>query len=268
MSVPLWTRRHPPRPDREAEVVLYVFSRGDPERGPLASGPFGLPEGGLHGVEVRRHPRAAASEWFDTFRSGSLRASAAAHLDDLTALDAADTCHSIRVTVPDPPDLGHLQAAWAVARWLLASGADVVLDGAPIRFRSAAPPPRPHLDIRDHVSILVETTPSLGDDGFAMHTRGLRAFGRPDLVTVVRPTDVDPLGPVLLRLAAALADGWMPETATEVDLGEGAILAVHHDPGLALVRALGLNNDALVLTDPAGDALVGFAERLGATGRA
>ena len=264
MSVPLWTRRHPPQPDREAEVVLYVFSRGDPQRGPLHSGRVGLPEGRLHGVEVRRHRREAALDWFDTFRTGPLRASAVAHLADLAALDAADTCHSIRAAVPDPPDLGHLQAAWAVARWLLTTGADVVLDGAAIRFRTAAPAVGPQLDIRDHVSILVETTPSLGGDGCVMHTRGLRAFGRPDLVTVVRPTDVDPLGPVLLRLAAALADGWMPETGTEVDLGGGAAIAVHRDPGLALVRALGLNNDALVLTDLAGDALVGFAERLGA----
>lgn len=263
MSVPVWTRRHPPQPGREAEVVLYVFSCGDPEKGPLSAARFGLPAGGLHGVEVRRHARADGPAWFDRFRTGPLRASAQAHLPDLTVLDAADTCHTIRVQGSDPPDLGYLQAAWAVARWFLASEGTVLLDGMAIRYHAALGPPPPHLRVRDHVSLLLETRPTVGDDGYAMHTRGLRSFGRPDLVTVTRPTDADAVAPVVLNLAAALADGWLPTGPTEIEVGGGEVVVLHADPGLAFVTALNLNNDALVLTDARGGALTGFASAPG-----
>lgn len=261
MILPLWRRRHPPRAHRTATFSWFVFSRGDRARGPVSAARFGLPEGGLYGVEVRRHRREEDPAWFDRFRGGALRASAEAHLGDLRALDAADTCHHVHVACPDPPHLGHLQAGMALVRWLLAGGGEVALDGMAARFWAGVPVPSAQLALRDHVSLLVETAPTLGEDGHLLHTRGLRSFGRPDLVTVARPTDVDALGPVLLQLAAALAEGWMPDGPTDVDLGTAGSVSLHPDPGLPFVTRLGLDNDALIVTDAAGEALVGFAER-------
>lgn len=259
MPVPRWPRRHPPQSERRHGLLLMVFSAEEPPPSPLRAERVGLPEGALAALEVRRHDRADDPTWFDRWRQGPLRALAERDLDTLAPLDAATLCHSIRYLGPDAADLGGVQAAWAVARWLGERGATVVLDTAAGRAFDAArlPPPRPHLRVQDHVTLVIETEPCLGGDGFLMHTRGLGSFARPDLALVAAADEMDAAAPVLWNLAAALADGWMPTPGVEVAVTEELVLALHPDPGLPWIAARGIAPEVWLLTDLEGAAPVG-----------
>lgn len=239
--------------------MLVIFSAQEPPPTPLRAERLGLPEGGLEALDVRRHDRADDPAWFDRWRQGPLRALAERDLEDLSALDRATLCHSVRYLGPDAPDLGGVQAAWAVARWLTERGAEVVLDTAAARAFGPAnlPPPRPHLRVQDHVTLVVETEPCLGGDGFLVHTRGLRSFARPDVAVVVGAAEVDTTAAVLWNLAAALADGWMPEPGLELEVSQGLVLALHPDPGLPWLADRAINNEVWLLTDLEGAAPVG-----------
>ena len=244
-----WTRTPGPPTGRVADVVLVVLHRG-----PLADVAVGPERFGTVRAEdtaVLGHIGPEAVAWLDGFRSGALRTLAARDLVDLAALDAADACVTVRCRLPEPPDLGYLQSAWAVARWLCARGATVVVDARAMRYWSAeaalAVLPDAPFDLRRELTVVVETAPSAVLGGYVVHTRGLLKLARPDLVTVVAAEDRDAAAAALWRLAGRLA-GVAVGDAEPIPL-----LLVPAPPG-SFVEALHLDNDAVLVVGTDGGA--------------
>jgi hypothetical protein len=264
MSLSLWQRAETGATGRPADVVLVAFHHGAlADDVPLAAARFGLP-GRAHAelCDIRAHAGAEAPEWLDGFRQGGLRAIAERHLDAaaLARLDAADGCVTVRATVLDPFDLGYLQAAWGLARWLCARGAGVVLDARATRFFSAdavaAVAADAPFDVRREISLIAETEPTPGLGGHVVHTRGLLKLARPDLVTIVARGAVDAAAAALWRLAARLADGYMPASGDRIAEGEDADvpLLLTLAPAGSFVEALALDNDAILVAGADGAA--------------
>ena len=228
---------------------LFVFSpgalKGDVE---FSAARFGLPsKDAMTSVEVRELPREVDSAWFDGFRSGSLRALATEALHgDIALLDAASQLTAVLVARADADDLTHLQAGWAVAQWLIARGATVVLDAQTNRFWRGAdvaawPAGRP-FTLSSDVNVVVEAEPT--SPTATIHTRGLQKFGRPDVVVRDVPGERwDAVAGLVRVVAAMLADGMIitPGDTKTIDGQPIAFRAMEGDP-------LHLNNTALELT--------------------
>jgi DNA-binding transcriptional MerR regulator len=161
---------------------------------PMSLARFGVPRAELIAdLDVRAIPRGR--------RSGVVRRLA----HRLAALDRRDrsrradrrstppiTLHLVIAQPTAPPDLGYLQAAWAVARWMVARGATVVLDVHAHTLlrgdRGAGGRPRPSIRDRE-VRVVFETDSARTERAHALHTRGLRKFGAPELVALCGQDD-------------------------------------------------------------------------------
>jgi hypothetical protein len=185
VSVMRWERSAFASGGAENAFHLFCFSATPLKEGVVLSAErFGLPAGGDSLLEVREIPRAVDPQWFDGFRSGALRTLAAEALGSLAELDAAKTMVVVMAQRVDAPDLLHLQAGWAVAKWSVARGCSVVLDAQCNRFWRAADiaewaPNRPFA-LSAEVNVVVEAEPTASQA--VLHTRGMKKFGRPDLV--------------------------------------------------------------------------------------
>ncbi len=271
--VEMWTRGQAPAPGRQAEVDLIAFSSGPLEESvPLVATRFGIPSREAYqATEVRIIRRDDAVEWFDNWRSGGLREVAAHYLGEaVSRLDEADTCYVVRTTVEEPADLGHLQACWAVARWLVARGATCVLDVHAGAFHHAdaiaAVPADAPFDIEREVTLVYESDEDVPGAGHLLHTRGMRKFGRPDVVVVCEPEDAPLLSGIVRQIASGMADGFMPAERHGVDLTAGLTLYLRPyvpDEQLADVH---LNNDGVLLVDAEDERPRGLAATLGTDG--
>jgi hypothetical protein len=158
----------------------------------------------------------------------------------------------------DPFDLGYLQAAWGLARWLCARGATVVLDAHATRFwpaeAVAAQPTGAAFDVRRELTMVVETRPTPGLGGHVVHTRGLVKLARPDLVTVVAAGDTARAAEALWRIAARLADGYMPAPGDVADADTTVPLHLAPAPKGSFAEALHLDNDAVLVAGADGAA--------------
>lgn len=247
-----------------SEVFLVCFSDGPLAADvPLQSNRFGLPSAeAATRVEIRRHVRHDDPVWFDGWRNDSLLAVARQDLGPTSnALVEAAECHTLVASAEDSADLVHLQACWACARWLVARGATVVLDAHAVTFLPAAAvagvPPDAPFDIRREVRLVYETDATLPRGGHVLHTRGLRKLGRPDLLAVVGPEDVELVSGVIWQVAAGMADGWSPAQRHGLDLDDRLTLYLVADDS-SLPARLGLNNDALRLVQNESDDLIGL----------
>jgi hypothetical protein len=260
MTPPRWTFDTPPAAPRAPHVMLLVFGRG-----PIASPP---PDGI---VEVRPLPRAADPAWFDAWRAGSIRAVAAADIGErIRELDAADHAHVVLAGPTAVSDLAHLQAAWAAVGALFAGGATVALDVHALAWHTAATAPDAAgpLDVAREVRVVFEGAQGGAGGASALHTRGLRKFGAPDLVALCSQDDAALVGDMVRQLAEAMARGLdLARPRHALTLGDAATwYAVDDVRGLG--DAIELRNEARVLVDARGHHLVGVRARLeGATPR-
>ena len=263
-----WTFTTEPAAARAPHVMLAAFSAGPlSENVPLSLSKFGVPSADLvGGLDVRTIARTANPGWFDGWRSGSLRAIASDDLGPvaLAALDAADHVHVVQAAPEAAADLGYLQAAWGVARHFVARGAAVVLDVHAMTFHrgETLAPAGSALDVTRELRIVFETDSTRDDGAHALHTRGLKKFGAPDLVALCTPADARLVSDVVAQLADAVARGGalaLPRHGVDLDAG-ATWYAVDDEHGLADI--LGLNNAARVLVDERGQHLVGVLARL------
>jgi len=111
--------------------------------------------------------------------------------DDVWAgiFNGAEALEMLAVDLPDAPDLGHLQAAWAWARAWCRAGALAVVDNRPSAFRTAAEVlacPADDPSQACFYRIWVDREPP-GAPGPAacLTTAGMGKFGRPELVCFV-----------------------------------------------------------------------------------
>jgi hypothetical protein len=262
-----WQYTTSPSRPRAPEVVLVVFSQGPLARQvELSLSTFGAPsEQAIADCSLRTIDRRIDPTWFDAWRQGSLRDIAAKDLgDQLAELDAADHAHVIACTPATPSDLGYLQGAWALARYLVARGASVVLDAHAMTYLrdSALAPADAPLDVAREVRVVFESSSTRPDGAHALHTRGMRKFGAPDLVALCSDADARLVGSAMSELADGVARGTDLATPRH---------AIHIAPGVTWVAIedehrigalLQLDNEARVIVDDTGHHLVGVLGRL------
>ncbi|WP_157437884.1 hypothetical protein [Actinoplanes subtropicus] len=205
----------------------------------------------ISALDLRVHQYAESPAWIDSWRTGALRNLALAQLDDVKRLDAASCCYSITVTAEDPPDLTHLQLAWAAASAIAAAGAFAILDAyaahwLPGSTVATQPPHRPFA-IQEQISLIAETEPTPGF-GHPVHTRGMIKFGRPDLVAGVAAHRIQETGRILNHLAGLLAGGDVLAPGHKLRFDGRRLTVTPYVPD-ANTPELNLNNDALLLVD-------------------
>lgn len=243
-----------------------VFARRALDDMPLQAARFGIPsQTSLEQVEVRELSRSDDPQWFDGWRGGAIRSIAEHDLgDELSTLDAADRAWWVGATLKDPEDFGYLQTSWALARWLVARGANVVLDAHAAHFWRgadvAARPADEPFDVRREVTLILETEATEPNEGHCLHTRGLRKLGCPDLIAVIGPEDAELVSEIFWQLAEGLAHGFEPALPRHgVDLPDGRSLYLCPPRSDDPAEKLELNNDALMLVREDGASLVGLS---------
>jgi hypothetical protein len=261
-----WIFATPPTTPRSPEVVLVAFGQG-PLQGDaeLSAEKLGAPKAALEGCTLRTIERRMDPRWFDAWRSGSLRTIAETDLgSDLSLLDAADHAHVIVTSPTAPADLTYLQAAWALARYVISRGASLVLDAHAMTYIPArsVQSAGDALDIKREVRVVYETSSTRDDGAHALHTRGMRKFGAPDLIALCTDSDARFVGHAISELADSVARGTelaLPRHALRVAPGV-TWMAVEDEHRVADI--LQLNNEARVLVDLDGKNLMGVLGRL------
>lgn len=261
-----WTFATQPVAPRSPEVVLVAFAKGPLQGAPdLSAERLGAPKAALEACTLRTVERRMDPRWFDAWRSGSLRTIAETDLGaDLALLDAADHAHVIVTAPTEPADLTYLQAAWALTRYAIDRGAALVLDAHAMTYMPArsVQPPGEALDIKREVRVVYETSSMRDDGAHALHTRGMRKFGAPDLIALCTDSDARFVGHAISELADSVARGTelaLPRHALRVAPGV-TWMAVEDEHRVADI--LQLNNAARVLVDLDGRNLVGVLGRL------
>ena len=236
-----------------AEVALIALSTVKlPDPLPVSRARHGMPDDGdgAASVSLVARDRAEDPAWFAEqvvapfvdLIAGDLGAGAAA-----SAL-VAEHAYVIEARIADPDDLGHLQAAWALAKCVCEEGAGVVIDvhaaRAHLGSEVAALAPDRGFDVMHEVALFFDEQ----DDGrLAAWSLGLRKFGRPDIVLLgVLPDAAAETAVVLRDIAATLADGERLEPGDEVTAPDGRTLtAARFEPAMSPVVAV--DGPALVL---------------------
>jgi hypothetical protein len=249
--VALWRRSQFQAGGTPNTFQLFAFSPGALQGDvPLSAARFGLPSPeAMQQVEIRELPRSVDPAWFDGFRSGSLRTLAQQALGGTEALDAATQLVAVLISRPDTDDLQHLQAGWAVAKWLVARGATVLLDAQCNRFWKAEevadwPAIRP-FTLSSDVNVIVEAEPT--SPTAIIHTRGMQKVGRADLVVLDVPgAQWDAVAGLVRACALQAADGVVYKAGQQVTVDKKTITFAEYEPTQG--TELHLNNHGLLLT--------------------
>jgi hypothetical protein len=153
---------------------------------------------------------------------------------------AAEHAYVIEAELDDPDDLGHVQAAWALAKCVCEEGAAIIVDVYAARAHAgsevAALAAERAFDIMHEVTLFFDEQP---DGTLAAWSLGLRKFGRPDLVMLgILPDDATDAAVVLRDLAATLADGERIEPGDEVAAGGRSLVAEGFEAAMSPVVAV------------------------------
>jgi hypothetical protein len=206
-----------------AEVALIALSSArlsDPL--PVSRTRHGMPDDGdgAASVALVARDRAEDPAWFADQVIAPFADLIASDLGPEAAATAlaAEHAYVIEAQLDDPDDLGHLQAAWALAKCVCEEGAAVVIDVYAARAHLgsdvAGLAPDRAFDIMREVTLFFDEQP---EGGLAAWSLGLRKFGRPDLVLLgVSPDDATDAALVLRDVAASLADGERIEPGDEL----------------------------------------------------
>lgn len=246
-----------------AELALIALSMTKlPDPLPISRRDHGMPDDGdaPDAIALVARDRADDPAWFADsvvapfaeLIANDLGPNAAA-----TAL-AAEHAYVIEIALDDPDDLGHVQAAWALAKCVCQQGAAIVIDvyaaRAHLGVEVAALPPDRAFDIMHEVTLFFDEQ----DDGtLAAWSLGMRKFGRPELVMLGVAADGATECALLLRdLALTLASGEIVEAGDQVSAPGGMLLvAAAFEPASAPVVAV--EGEALLLRALGGSAAAG-----------
>lgn len=221
-------------PGQVALIALSPVRLPDPL--PVSRGRHGMPDEGESAAAVALVARDRADDpaWFAEHVIGRFAELIAQDLgpEAAAASLAAEHAYVIEARLDDPDDLGHVQAAWALAKCVCEEGAAVVIDVYAARAHQggdvAALPPGRDFDVMHEVTLFFE---ELGDQEIAAWSMGLVKFGRPDLVLVGVLPDAATEAALLLRdLAGALAAGERIEPGDQVDTPAGTLTAARFEP--------------------------------------
>jgi hypothetical protein len=229
-------------------ALIALSSKKLPDPLPVSRKRHGMPDEGEgpSSVALVSRDRAEDPAWFTE--------QVVAPFADLIASDlgpqhaaaalAAEHAYVIEAQVDDPDDLGHVQAAWALAKCVCEEGADIVIDVYAARAHLGSEvvglPPERDFDIMHEVTLFFDELPG---GKVAAWSLGLRKFGRPDIVLLdVNPDDATDAALLLRDIAATLASGERIEpgyvvagpderifTAERFNAEEGSVVAVEGD---------------------------------------
>ncbi len=224
----LWPRENFTAGGGAGQIALIALSSTRlPDPLPVSRRAHGMPDDGegAGAVMLVARDRADDPTWFSEqvlapfadLIANDLGPTAAA-----TAL-AAEHAYVIEAELDDPDDLGHVQAAWALAKCVCEEGAAVVIDvyaaRAHLGVEIAALRPDRAFDVMHEVTLFFEEQ---GDGKLAAWSLGLRKFGRPDLVVIDVVPDAATEAALLLRdIANTLASGERIEAGDEIAASEG-----------------------------------------------
>ena len=249
----LWRRDHYVVGGGAGEIALIALSSAKlPDPLPVSRTRHGMPEegDGAESVALVARDRADDPTWFTEQVVAPFADLIAADLGPEAAATALAAAHAyvIEAQLDDPDDLGHVQAAWALAKCVCEEGAAVVIDvyaarahlGSDIAELAADR----SFDVMHEVTLFFDETAS---GTMAAWSLGLRKFGRPDIVLLGIAPEAATEAALLLRdVAQTLASGERIEPGDAVAGPEGSsFVAERFDPASAPVVAV--EGDAILL---------------------
>lgn len=227
--VAAWPRERMTTGGGLAKVALIVLTDADlPQPLPVSRSRHGIPDAETASVvHLVARDRVSRPDWFGDLLGSSL----GDLLEQDLGPDAAARARQARFgyviegDVDDPLDLGHLQAAWALAKCVCeAAPGATVLDvyGAQAHEGQAVA----DLDVARPFALLREVAIMVDDDSGntgTIVTRGLIKFGRPDLVMQGVPlTEIAGAAELVRELAEAMADGELIEPDDVIEIPDGS----------------------------------------------
>jgi hypothetical protein len=234
------------------EIALIALSSTKlPDPLPVSRARHGMPDEGVgaESVALVARDRSDDPAWFTD--------QVVAPFADLIATDlgveaaalalAAEHAYVIEAQADDPDDLGHVQAAWALAKCVCEEGAAVVIDVYAARAHLGADiaklAPDRKFDVMHEVTLFFDET----GDTMAAWSLGLRKFGRPDIVLLgVDPPAATEAALLLRDVAQTLASGERIEPGDSVEAPGGrTLMAERFDP--ASEPAVAVDGDAILL---------------------
>jgi hypothetical protein len=251
--VALWTRDNYVAGGGPAEVALIALSSAKlPDPLPVSRTKHGMPDegDGPQAITLVARDRADDPDWFTGKVIAPFADLITSDLGPSAAASAlvAEHAYVIEAQLDDPDDLGHVQAAWALAKCVCEEGAAIVIDVYAARAHLgadvAALSPDRSFDVMHEVTLFFDED----DDGkLAAWSLGLKKFGRPDLVLLGVPPEVATEAALLLRdVAATLASGERIEPGDHVGAPDGrTLIAAEFDPSSSPLVAV--DGAALIL---------------------
>lgn len=212
--VDVWPREQYVVGGGPAQIALIALSSQKlPDPLPVSRKRHGMPEDGdgPEAVALVARDRTDDPVWFTE--------EVVAPFADLIATDlgpqhaaaalAAEHVYVIEAQLDDPDDLGHVQAAWALAKCICEEGAALVIDVYAARAHLASEvadlAPDRSFDVMHEVTLFFDET---ADGTLAAWSLGMRKFGRPDLVLLGLAPDGATDAALMLRdVASTLAAG-------------------------------------------------------------
>jgi hypothetical protein len=251
--VDVWPREQYVVGGGPAQIALIALSSQKlPDPLPVSRKRHGMPEDGdgVEAVALVARDRADDPTWFTEEVVAPFAELIATDLgpQHAAAALAAQHVYVIEAQLDDPDDLGHVQAAWALAKCICEEGAILVIDVYAARAHLAAEvadlDPDRSFDVMHEVTLFFDET---ADGSLAAWSLGMRKFGRPDLVLLGLAPDAATDAALMLRdVAATLAAGERIEPGDVVTSPAGKTLtAERFDPELEAVVAV--EGDAILL---------------------
>jgi len=248
-----WPREHYVAGGGSAQIALIALSSAKlPDPLPVSRTRHGMPDAGdgPQSISLVARDRDDDPTWFTESVLAPFTELIASDLGPSAATTALAAHHAyvIEAQLDDPDDLGHVQAAWALAKCVCEEGAAIVIDvyaaRAHLGSEVAELPPDRAFDVMHEVTLFFEEE---GGGTLAAWSLGLRKFGRPDLVLVgVAPDDATEAALLLRDVAATLAAGERIEPGDTVGAPGGRTLtAERFDPASA--PAVAVDGDAILL---------------------
>jgi len=228
-----------------AEVALIALAPTRlPDPLPVSRARHGMPDDGdgPMSVSIVARDRETDPAWFAERVLAPFAQLIAEDLGDAAEAIARSAAHAyvIEAKLDDPDDLGHVQAAWALAKCVCEcaaedGGAAIVIDvfaarahlGEEVASWSATRP----FDVLREVTLFFDEQP---DGSLAAWSLGLRKVGRPDLVLLgISPGGEGDAALLLRDVAQTLSAGERIEPGDQLDGPTGAVAASAFDPASA-----------------------------------
>ena len=233
-----WPRPNYTTGGQQAKIALIALSSVKlPDPLPISRIKHGMPVAGdgPEAIVLAVRDRLEDSPQFDSDVISPFAALITGDLGDGALTRARDAQHAyvIECELDDPDDLGHIQAAWALAKCICEEGAFLVIDVYAARAHFGdevgALDPTRAFDVMHEVTLFFDELP---DGTLAAWSLGCCKFGRPDLVVLgVAPEAATETALLLRAVAATLAFGERVEPGDLVEAPDGrTLVAARFDP--------------------------------------